>query len=416
TNFIVSPCAVLQCFTMTPRLANAISSEPAKAPGGGGGGAHGNILTPLLKALSENERWPHLTPRARPDSRFVRYMKRLYKASAKAERGREAKHLYNTVRLIAPRDGCLQQGRPELFVQDLSYSLDQVRSQEELLKSVLLYPFDPDQTTSLTPVCFLDVKEHESSGQQLPSTAHYSVTFSLHPEKRRRHRWVEVDVTRFLHPLIKTHRKDLHLLINLTCVEGGELRVGHRGVTLSSPSLLLFLNDTSDLAHQRGSTSSFSRNLFGAEKAFEDQEEFSPDRRLSRGKRNPSSSKTPKPTPSSSPLDLMLKSGIPTDDCELYDFRVSFSQLKLDHWIIAPHKYNARYCKGTCPRVMGYIYGSPVHTMVQNIIYEKLDSSVPRPSCVPSEYNPLSVLTIENDGSIAYKEYEEMIATKCTCR
>ncbi len=106
----------------------------------------------------------------------------------------------------------------------------------------------------------------------------------------------------------------------------------------------------------------------------------------------------------------------PTDDCDLYDFKVSFGQLKLDHWIIAPHKYNPRYCKGSCPRAVGYIYGSPVHTMVQNIIYEKLDSSVPRPSCVPSEYNPLSVLTIENDGSIAYKEYEEMIATKCTCR
>nr|AFG32316.1 growth differentiation factor 9 variant [Canis lupus familiaris] len=106
----------------------------------------------------------------------------------------------------------------------------------------------------------------------------------------------------------------------------------------------------------------------------------------------------------------------PQHECELHDFRLSFSQLKWDNWIVAPHRYNPRYCKGDCPRAVGHRYGSPVHTMVQNIIHEKLNSSVPRPSCVPAKYSPLSVLTIEPDGSIAYKEYEDMIATKCTCR
>ncbi|CAO2642975.1 Growth/differentiation factor 9 [Lemmus lemmus] len=95
---------------------------------------------------------------------------------------------------------------------------------------------------------------------------------------------------------------------------------------------------------------------------------------------------------------------------------MSFSQLKWDNWIVAPHRYNPRYCKGDCPRAVRHRYGSLVHTMVQNIIYEKLDPSVPRPSCVPGRYSPLSVLTIEPDGSIAYKEYEDMIATRCTCR
>lgn len=70
--------------------------------------AHGSILSPLLKALSENEPLPDLSPRARPDSRYVRYMKRLYKMSSKSERSHEASHLYNTVRLITPRDECLE--------------------------------------------------------------------------------------------------------------------------------------------------------------------------------------------------------------------------------------------------------------------------------------------------------------------
>ncbi|KAK2499588.1 hypothetical protein MC885_012442 [Smutsia gigantea] len=52
----------------------------------------------------------------------------------------------------------------------------------------------------------------------------------------------------------------------------------------------------------------------------------------------------------------------------------------------------------------------------ENIIHEKLDSSGPKPSCVPAKYSPLSVLAIKPDGSIAYKEYEDMIATMCTCR
>lgn len=70
---------------------------------------HGNILSPLLKALSEHEPWGTDFPRTRPDSRYVRFMKRLYKLSTKHERSHEASHLYNTVRLITARQECLDQ-------------------------------------------------------------------------------------------------------------------------------------------------------------------------------------------------------------------------------------------------------------------------------------------------------------------
>ncbi len=72
---------------------------------------HGNILSPLLKALSEQNPWGDFTPRAKPDSRYVRYMKRLYKLSSKPDRSHEASHLYNTARLITPREECLEQNR-----------------------------------------------------------------------------------------------------------------------------------------------------------------------------------------------------------------------------------------------------------------------------------------------------------------
>ncbi|XP_055034227.2 growth/differentiatio [Misgurnus anguillicaudatus] len=384
---------------------------------------HGNILNPLLKALSEQNPWGDFTPRTKPDSRYVRYMKRLYKLSSKHDRSHEASHLYNTVRLITPREECLQRSRE--FMQDISYSLNRVRSQEQLLKSVLLYSFDHNHIAPFTSLCYLDVMEQEPSKDHMCSDhlkSHHAVpllSFRVHTERRVRRRWVEVDVTSFLHPIIQAHKKDIHLLINLTCIEdmiprpGGQIHKSPVELTHRSPSLLLYLNDTSEVAYQRKATGNrmvdlTSNHWDGKSRSW---------KTTSRKRRGTlRSTSVPKAGPDSSSSDLVPMYDFPTDDCDLYDFRVSFNQLKLDHWIIAPHKYNPRYCKGSCPRAVGYIYGSPVHTMVQNIIYEKLDSSVPRPSCVPSEYNPLSVLTIENDGSIAYKEYEEMIATKCTCR
>jgi len=80
---------------------------------------HGNILSPLLKALSEQNPWGEFTPRAKPDSRFVRYMKRLYKLSSKPDKSPEASHLYNTARLITPREECLEQNRGNSLLVDL---------------------------------------------------------------------------------------------------------------------------------------------------------------------------------------------------------------------------------------------------------------------------------------------------------
>ncbi|KAI4899200.1 hypothetical protein NFI96_023592 [Prochilodus magdalenae] len=382
---------------------------------------HGNILRPLLRALSEQEPWGATAPRTRPDSRYVRFMKRLYKLSSKPERSHEAHHLYNTVRLITPRQECLGQSR-EFFMQDISYSLDRVRAQEHLLKSVLLYSISHNHAASLASVCYLHVKEHVPSDDRVCLPSHGSphsatpISFHVRVERAGRRKWVEVDVTSFLQPLIRGHKKDIHLLLNLTCLEDGLSDKSPIELTHMAPSLLLYLNDTSEVAYQRGSAHSRFENIRSNQwdmKTHQRRPQSGSARNMWRDRRSlPNGTQEPKP---STETDLP-KYEYPTDDCDLFDFRVSFSQLKLDHWIIAPHKYNPRYCKGICPRVVGYIYGSPMHTMVQNIIYEKLDSSVPRPSCVPSEYDPLSVLTIENDGSIAYKEYEEMIATKCTCR
>ncbi|XP_045747805.1 bone morphogenetic protein 15 [Mirounga angustirostris] len=108
--------------------------------------------------------------------------------------------------------------------------------------------------------------------------------------------------------------------------------------------------------------------------------------------------------------------GPKSNQCSLHPFQVSFHQLGWDHWIIAPHVYTPNYCKGACPRVLHYGLNSPNHAIIQNIVNELVDQSVPRPSCVPYKYVPISILLVEANGSILYKEYEDMIAQSCTCR
>ncbi|MGH0149814.1 UNVERIFIED_CONTAM: hypothetical protein FKN15_016088 [Acipenser sinensis] len=393
---------------------------------------HGSILlSSLLKALSDKGGWEGPTPRFRPDSKYLRYMKRLYRMSATNEGVPKLNksHLYNTVRLFTPQAECLQQIKG-VFTQDLSYSLDRMTAQEHLLKSVLLYSFERAPMAPVVSVCHVHLSEQAAPDEQVCSSAQDSFLFHIRMERRTRRKWVEVDVTSFLKPLLGSYRKNIHILVNFTCVEDRRQQSSAQeqdhqlNRSLKAPSLVLYLNDTSEQAYRRWTSQVKMLNSGNPRPASDPGHLQSPvkvmvEKRSLRNRRNIADKELDKQksTPETFSLDEHYKHfEFPTDECELHDFRVSFSQLRWDHWIIAPTNYNPRYCKGVCPRAIGYRYGSPVHTMVQNIIYEKLDSPVPRPSCVPSHYDPLSVLTIENDGSIVYKEYEDMIATKCTCR
>ncbi|NWX08897.1 GDF9 factor, partial [Caloenas nicobarica] len=414
-----------------------ISSElnpVLQLPGGAGRGSA--LLPPLLKVLAERgpRRWDSELPRLRPDARALRYMKRLYKMSATKEGIPKANksHLYNTVRLFAPcsehkhRHRDLVKG--DVHSVDLLFNLDRVTALEHLLKSVLLYSFDTSVpvSSSIAGTCHLSVKEHDFSSHVCPSLSH-SLAFSLHFEVRKR-KWVEIDVTSFLQPLIATKRRNIHMAVNFTCLLGDPQQNTELENTINMvlvpPSLLLYLNDTSEQAYHRWNVLRHrrknparprQRNSPRLNPAGDKGKENAQGKRASRQRRDENLKEAPA-TPPYNLSEYFKQFLFPQNECELHNFRLSFSQLKWDRWIIAPHRYSPQYCKGDCPRVVGHRYGSPVHTMVQNLIYERLDPSVPKPSCVPAEYSPLSVLTIEPDGSIVYKEYEDMIATKCTCR
>ncbi|NXB48592.1 GDF9 factor, partial [Leucopsar rothschildi] len=100
-----------------------------------GGAAHA-LLPPLLKVLHGrgSRGWHSEVPRLQPDSRALRYMKRLYRMSAtregipKAQRGR----LYNTVRLFTPCWECQHGhlGKGDVHSVDLLFNLDRVTALE----------------------------------------------------------------------------------------------------------------------------------------------------------------------------------------------------------------------------------------------------------------------------------------------
>ncbi|XP_034037539.1 growth/differentiation factor 9 [Thalassophryne amazonica] len=384
-----------------------------------------SIFSPLFRALSEHggSRWnPGLVRKIKPEHRYVRYLTDVYKSSSREKGSADGNHSYNTIRLIKPREECFTHSHEENFTQAVSYNLDQVKRKERLLKSALLYNFDHAGEMSLSTMCYLSVTEQEHSDQcrPCPDVLH-AVNFTGRRNKRN---WVEVDVTAFLQPLLKFQKKTLHLLINITClVDQSAMADGHKEhqkFTIRSPPLLLYLHDASKTAHQRsasvgraGPKASAALNAFHKRIIFKTEHMMKHKRRWKR--HSPKSQRGDKTLNFHLP-ELLPSSEFPTSECALYDFRVHFSQLKLDHWIVFPPKYNPRFCRGICPRTLGFMYGSPVHTMLQNIIYEKLDSSVPRPSCIPSHYSPLSVMIFQEDGSYVYKEFADMIATRCTCR
>ncbi|NXQ26130.1 GDF9 factor, partial [Alaudala cheleensis] len=99
-------------------------------------GAAPALLSPLLKVLQDRgpRGWHGEEPRLQPDSRALRFMKRLYRMSAtrdgipRARRGR----LYNTVRLFTPCWECGHGhlGTGDVHSVDLLFNLDRVTALE----------------------------------------------------------------------------------------------------------------------------------------------------------------------------------------------------------------------------------------------------------------------------------------------
>lgn len=213
--------------------------------------------------------------------------------------------------------------------------------------------------------------------------------------------WTEMDITHCIQQRLWNRKGRRILRLRFMCQQqkGSEvLELPGRGMaSLDVAFLLLYFNETNKSVQAK-------LPARGQEK-LTDREPS-----LMRSARQACSIASDVPCPSRE------RDGSVNNQCSLHPYKVSFHQLGWDHWIIAPRLYTPNYCKGVCTRVLPYGLNSPNHAIIQSLVNELVNHSVPQPSCVPYTFLPMSILLIEANGSILYKEYEDMIAQSCTCR
>ncbi|KAM6427476.1 bone morphogenetic protein 15 isoform 1-T1 [Liasis olivaceus] len=340
--------------------------------------------------------------RRRASGQPLRYMRDLYRSMADrhGRPRRDWRLSSNTIRLVRPSAKARQAGTAgPWFVWALDYRLQVQLPAQRLVRAAAVYaqrpssPHGPVWCTATLP----------PSGSTLPQMLVSPALLKNITTKSAMESWVEMDLSSNLQPWAWAAPKSRLLRLHHACAFLGWAWGSPPGPgwgeppSPEDPFLLLYLNDTrKTLGAALGDSLPFPGGL-------------------------PRSSARARRTRRAEKLALDLPSygrppSIKQNECALHPFRVSFRQLGWDHWIIAPHWYRPQYCKGSCPRILHYGYNSPNHAIVQNLINELVDQHVPRPSCVPYEYSPISVLMIEQNNNILYKVYEDMIAKSCTCR
>ncbi|XP_062917467.1 bone morphogenetic protein 15-like [Mobula hypostoma] len=364
-------------------------------------GRKGRDLGPLIEMLARkvSPRSPLLSGQ-KEDDQHMDYMANLYRQSADRNGNPRANRsiMTNTIRLVKSSSSVLLASSGHWHVHHVEYNLQYIPELEHLIKVVIVYLHSPLPNyfkVSCEIKCLLanyvDVNLQNNTAIKMP------VKFML----KMHAQWGEADITPCMHFPSGNFVKKIDLSISYKCTEQGNVSQGtldkKNAIQLQVPSLLLYLNDTDETAHQR---------------TEKEKQQF-----LKKPSRSHRFSRKPRQLSNiASDIPRIRKRSPPRNNCKLHSFWVSFAQLGWDHWIVAPHKYNPKFCRGDCPRILHYGYQSPNHAIVQNFINEIVDKNVPRPSCVPSKYSPISVLMKEQNDHIVYKEYEDMIAVSCTCK
>ena len=124
-------------------------------------------------------------------------------------------------------------------------------------------------------------------------------------------------------------------------------------------------------------------------------------------------------------LDIQEREKRERGGCHVEDFTVNFHNIDLTY-ILAPFEYNARRCVGTCShsvlRYHGHLATNHAKIMASAVAIKNYDPQVPfntqpsDPCCVPTNYESLSLLILDNLNGLSYAVYPTMIVTGCGCR
>ncbi|XP_041925575.1 bone morphogenetic protein 15 isoform X2 [Alosa sapidissima] len=395
-KFVLSQFGVLSCFLLLFSTFSRVVGKMGRPISS----SHLDALTEVSRQSYAKQRSPYHTPftdRGEEDQ-HLQFMLDMYTIAAETD-GRPRGHKVfgsNTVRLLraSVQKRSLVASKDVHFT--LKYELESLELERLVRASLVHMKLPVGQLLSVK--CRAKVRHQ---GQKGKSGTHSEDKVTLGPQSQ----WTERDVTR---QVSQWKEGPLVLTVHYRCQQGWWMREnGKPEVTrrhqpsqlyLMAPALLLFVEEEEEEEEKKNPT----------EWGFHTPPLHTPVRHRR--------SQEPGSIVSDIPNYKGSKNRVAKNQCKLHSYQVAFSDLGWDHWIIAPPKYNPRYCMGDCPRILHYGLNSPNHAIVQTFISELGVADIPPPSCVPYKYKPISVLMMEKNDNILYKEYEDMIAESCTCR
>ncbi|XP_047457462.1 bone morphogenetic protein 15 [Mugil cephalus] len=369
----------------------------------------------------------------------LQFMLSLYRSAAEPD-GRPKQHRKfgsNTVRLLRPSASSvhyLPSSGDHCYTFTVQYNLDTLPS-EQLVRASFIHLRSSPSISSATSSTAQTMESPRCRAQITSLGAESLVTLEPHE------RWTETDITAHVSGHVQKGKNDgtqghLTLTAQYWCTEP-ELAEEDDGLFwwwtrlrgrkrwdgephLEVPSLLLYLEEEREVKD-------WMVDLLGAkgDSIMRKLGRWHPWVRRRRRSKDSSSSEPKDPSldaaknASASIISNIpshkRKTSAPKNRCKLHSFRLSFDELGLGHYFLAPPVYNPRFCQGDCPRVLHYGYHSPNHAIIQTIINDLGVGDVPPPSCVPYKYMPMSVLVMHKK-KVDYKELEDMVAESCTCR
>ncbi|XP_030766398.1 protein decapentaplegic-like [Sitophilus oryzae] len=102
--------------------------------------------------------------------------------------------------------------------------------------------------------------------------------------------------------------------------------------------------------------------------------------------------------------------------CSRHKMYVNFGDVGWSDWIVAPPGYDAYYCSGECKFPLADHLNTTNHAIVQLLTNSVNPAKVPKPCCVPTQLNAISMLYLDDDKKVVLKNYKEMVVTGCGCR
>ncbi|XP_054640339.1 growth/differentiation factor 5 [Dunckerocampus dactyliophorus] len=102
--------------------------------------------------------------------------------------------------------------------------------------------------------------------------------------------------------------------------------------------------------------------------------------------------------------------------CQRRRLHVNFKEMGWDDWIIAPLDYHAFHCGGACDFPLRSHMEPTNHAIIQTLLHSMDPPSAPPSCCVPTRLSPISILYVDSNNNVVYKQYDDMVVDACGCR